>query len=447
MYNIANKTLLSLVLFFSLGLFIYYCGTTAVVEESISGDTSMQDIQLNKDAITDISKDTTAADTIENDSLTEDSVSIDTNVEDILEDVSIEDIRESDTITDLTVEDIDMDGGGDGGGKDTSYNDNEITDTSIKTYSISGKVTVNGGDPEKGKQVFVFLFDQVPNENVNPVAYTTTDSNNDYIFEDVPQGSYYVFAIYDIDGNNNPEPDQGDPVGYYNNNPVSITNGSITGVNINITTIQLSVLSVFMQRQQSRNAYLISLTARILDPKSGEPIENATVTAIDNVNPQMIHTLTYNSQTQQYEKQFNPYSQNAVIAVDGEYTFTIQHPSYGSQPVKLNLNHKPFKELITIIQPQNNSTIKVGEDLTVEWKNPADVEANLLIQVMRRVGNQMQEVFKDENQPINNPYTIDGSYLNETGMYLINVVSGRFRLVKNGASIEATSGTVITQAQ
>ena len=424
----------------------YYCGTTAVVDEGM-GDTSNQDIKINGDVVSDVGLDTIS-----------DIPTGDTIVPDVSEDIGVSDTSEdaeadteaTDAITDTpagdTYEDISQDTGSEDVGKDVSGGDNEITDTSTKLYSIAGKVTVNHGNPEKNKSVFVFLFDRMPAENVQPYAYTTTDTSNDYAFENIPSGKYYVFAIYDINGDGNPQPDQGDPIGYYRNNPVDLSAGSVTGVDINITTIPVSVASVFMRRQQQSNAYLISLTAKVLNPKDGSPLTNATVTATDGVSQQTF-TLTYNSQTEQYEKQFDPFSQNPVLAIDGTYTFIVQHTAYGSQPVRVPIDHKPFKEPVTITQPKNNSTIQAGKDLVVEWKNPAGADTNFAIQLLIRSNNQMQEVFKDENQPISNPYTIKGSYLENVAMYIVSVTSGRFRLEPNGTSIEATSGTVIVNAQ
>lgn len=452
-----KKHLLFILLVF-IALFTYYCGTTAVVEEESDG-TIGKDIIVRTDVGIDATGDILGTDTIPNDVVGELPLS-DTMGDIIYEDlVNMEDTQGEDTepsdseikdieydVLDDIINDIRQDGGGDGGGRDTGLSDNEFTDTSNNTYSISGKVTVNGGKPASGKSVYVIVFDQLPAEGANPIAFTTTDSNDDYLIDGLASGKYYVVAIYDLNGDGKPNPDEGDPIGYYPNNPVEIKNGSLTGINIDIRTIQLGVTSLFMQRQQSRNAYLISLIAKVLDPKTGTPLTDATVTAMDPVSSQ-VYTLTYNSQTGQYERQFNPYSQNAVIAREGNYQFTIQHPSYGSQPVKLDLPHKPQNRLVTILQPQNNSTVKVNEDVVVEWENPSPSDANILIQLMRRAGSQMVEVFRDEKQPIPNPYVIKGSYINQTGMYMINVVSGRFVIVQNGVSIEATSGTVIINAQ
>ncbi len=427
-----------LIFVFLVGIFFYYCGSTAVVEEPM-GDTQSQDITL-KDGVSDASNDTLQADISIKDGNIEDIPSLDTTFKDIV----LSDEGETDVLEDVEA-DVFKDGGGDGGGRDTAFTDNEITDTSTAMYSISGKVTVNGGNPESGRQVYVMIFDKIPGEDVPPIAYTTTDSNNDYIVDGLSSGRYYVFAIYDINGDGNPDPSTGDPFGYYPDNPVEIKSSSLTGININIHTIQLMVSSVFMRRQQSQNAYLISLVAKVINPKDGSPLSDATVTATDPMG--QTYTLTYNPQTGQYEKNFNPYAQNAVIALEGNYQFTIQHPFYGSQPVRLPLPHKPMKELVTITQPLNNSTINAGEDLTVAWKNPPGADINMMIQLIHRVNNQMREIMRDEKQPIPNPYTIDGGYLDESGMYIINVISGRYSIVPNGLSIEATSGTVIVNAQ
>jgi|GEM_PF-2089902 len=424
----------------------YYCGTTAVVEEGME-DTTNPDIKINNDAASDAGLDT-ISDIPTGDTILPD-VSEDIGVSDTSEDTE-SDTESTDAITDTpagdTYEDISQDTGSEDVGKDVSGGDNEITDTSTKLYSISGKVTVNHGNPEKNKSVFVFLFDKMPAENVQPYAYTTTDSSNDYSFENIPVGKYYVLAIYDIDGDGNPNPNQGDLIGFYPKNPVDLSAGSVTGVDINITTIPVSVASVFMRRQQQSNAYLISLTAKVLNPKDGTPLSDATVSVTDGVSQQPF-TLTYNSQTEQYERSFNPYGPGAVAAVDGTYTFIVQHTAYGSQPVKVPINHRPLKEALIITQPQNNSTIQAGEDLLVEWKNPPDADINILIQVLFRKGTQFQEVFRDENYPIPNPYIIKGSYLQNPGTYFINVISGRFRVESNGTSIEATSGSVMVNAQ
>ncbi len=453
----SKKVFLVLLLLFTAGFF-HYCGTTAV-ENQETNDTLSGDIEINKDAVTDISKADGITDILPSDDALGDAVLADNSEDIVLADITedivlpgdteLSDILLKDAYEDIisdTGEDIGPDGGGDGGGKDSGLSDIELTDTSGQTYSIAGRVTVNGGKPESGKNVYVMVFDKLPGEGVNPIAYTMTDSNNDYFIDGLAPGKYYVFAVYDIDGNGKPNPGEGDPYGYYPNNPVEIKNSSLTGINIDIRTIQLIVSSLYMQRQQSRNAYLMLLAAKVSDPKTGDVLTNATVTAIDPVSPQ-VYSLTYNPQTEQYEKQFNPYAQSPVLAREGNYQFTIQHPSYGSQPVKLEITHKPQNQLVTIIKPANNSTVKVDEDLVVEWKNPSETDTNMMIQLMYRSGNQMTEVYRDEDQPIPNPYVIDGSEISDVGMYLINVVSGRFALVKNGLSIEATSGTVIVNAQ
>lgn len=431
MYKKATFTMLVVLASF----FLCYCGTTAVIEEQAM-DTQSQDISINTDGGSDISKDVlpdisdlpdTVLD-IENDDAETDALS---------------DADLSDVITDGDIS-YDISDNSDGGGRDTGFEDSSLTDTSIGVYSISGKVTINGEMPESGKSVVVFLFDQMPGNGVDPIDYTETDASNDYIFNNVVPGLYYVFAIYDIDGDGNLNPEGRDPYGYYKNNPVEIKNGSLTGINIDIKTIQLLVASVFMQRQQSRNAYLISLEAKVIDPKTGAPLEDATVTAIYIGSPQ-IYNLTYNPETKTYEMRFNPY--NAPIAGEGSYQFTIQHLKYGSQAVVREILHKPQKELVTIIKPVNNSTIEIGKDLTVEWKNPSTSNQNIMIQMLRRSGNQMEEVFRDEQQPLPNPYIIDGSKIDASGMYIINVISGRFSIVENGVSIEATSGVVIVNAR
>ncbi len=432
-----SKNFYLLVVFIFLGLFIFYCGTTAVVDESLV-DTQTQDVLINNDIGGDVLKDTFATD-VEN----KDVDNNDIDLSDSISDVLYED-RETVDILEDVVEDVKADAGGDdGGGKDTSYADNELTDTSVETYSISGKVTVNGGKPEVGKNVYVMIFDKFPEQGVDPKANVIVDSNNEYFIDGLSPGKYYILAIYDINGDGNPNPDDNDPMGFYRGNPVEIKDSSITGIDIDIRTIHVSILSLFMQRQQSRNAYLIILAAWVVDPNNGNPLTDAIVNVTDPANPQHNFELNYNPDTQQYEKQFNPYGFNAVLAVEGDYNFTVQHPAYGPQPINLKIHHKPRKELITIIQPANNSDIQSGEDLTVEWKNPSEADVNMMILLLSRVGNQMIEKFRDDKQPIANPYVIKGSYLEDIGTYLVNVMSGRFSIYQNGMSIEATSGAVL----
>ncbi|MCX7943734.1 MAG: hypothetical protein N2746_04430 [Deltaproteobacteria bacterium] len=444
----AERSLHYLGLLVVFGIFFYHCGTTTVVDDQVEdthhGDTVIRDTgrDYGVDTVDDLATSDSTGGLDVQDVLFEDSG--EDIASDVVSDIVGEDINLKDVFEDASV-DIGSDSGLDIG-RDGESRDQGITDTLIQTYSIEGKVTINGGKPESGKNVYIMLFDQIPNEGVDPIASTITDDDGYYFIDELFSGKYYVLAIYDINGNGYPDPGGGDPLGYYLNNPVEIKSSSLKGIDIDIKTIQLTVTSIFMQRQQSRNPYLISLTAKVVDPKTGEPLTNATVTANDPVSPQT-YNLTYNPQNKQYERQFNPYSQNAVIAREGEYQFTIQHSAYGSQPIKLKIAHKPQNQLISIIRPQNNSTVETEEDLIVEWKNPSESDINMMLLVLRRVGSQLQEVFRDEDAPIENPYTIDGSVISNAGLYIINVISGRFAMVQNGISIEATSGSVMVNAQ
>ncbi|MCD5390663.1 choice-of-anchor D domain-containing protein, partial [candidate division NPL-UPA2 bacterium] len=96
----------------------------------------------------------------------------------------------------------------------------------VPLWSISGTVSYPG---DLTGTVYVAAFDN-PDFVGEPVNFITIPSPGSYTIPDLPDGAYHVGAFMDVDGDGEPSP--GEPKGLHAHNPVTVSGGNVSNVDI-----------------------------------------------------------------------------------------------------------------------------------------------------------------------------------------------------------------------
>ncbi len=155
------------------------------------------------------------------------------------------------------------------------------TAASLPAGTVSGKVTLPGGDP-RGALVGLFPVDLFAGGTI--AATVVTDPNGNYTIHYVPAGTYLPAAAKDVDGDGEMDPTVGDALALYDpdndNVPDSLTVGegqAVTGVDLTLITPQpVTARTAFaavdpLVKQKAADAGLVSAVGAELTPQ-GESI-------------------------------------------------------------------------------------------------------------------------------------------------------------------------------
>jgi predicted outer membrane repeat protein len=109
--------------------------------------------------------------------------------------------------------------------------------------SVSGTVSYAGShDPNHEVLVAAHL-----NTNSEPVAVVHISGPGDYSLANLPDGSYYISAFLDLNDSGEGPADSAEPFGWYdlngddNPDPVTISGGNITGIDITLTDVEIAI--------------------------------------------------------------------------------------------------------------------------------------------------------------------------------------------------------------
>nr|MDA8423622.1 hypothetical protein [Nitrospiraceae bacterium] len=105
-----------------------------------------------------------------------------------------------------------------------------ISSGGTTTYSISGTVTNN--DVNKTSNILIGACTDNTFTTCNYGIGMAPGAGGSYTITNIPNGTYYVGAC--VDANNNNTCDVTDPAAAYASNPVTISNGNVSGINITI---------------------------------------------------------------------------------------------------------------------------------------------------------------------------------------------------------------------
>ena len=178
-------------------------------------------------------------------------------------------------------------------------------------------------------------------------------------------GTYYVYAKYETTGAS-PQTFYGE----YPNNPVTVTNDNVIGIDFNTFTIQVKMSSALVKAgskmlggQTISGPLLLTLIASVYDPATDTWISDASVKVSDGTNTLGIK---YDTKKQRYSYEYGVTAGGPYTAVDGTYTFSVSTGTFWNK-LTIPLPHHPLTQRPTITAPTANQHFGSVQNLSVDW--------------------------------------------------------------------------------
>jgi hypothetical protein len=225
---------------------------------------------------------------------------------------------------------------------------------------LSGTLLLNHAALPGDVKGWVYVYTEGPGAGAPPVAFMEVAADGAWSFPDLPPGTYYLLGGADVNRSGTYE-HPGDALADQFVIPAPQV-APAAGITLDVVTMWAYVGSVRVAGPSGDENALYILRASVFDPRNANTMTNATVTVSDGTRE---FPLAFAGST------YEPATTLRASAVDGTYTFTVQHLTAYQTPLDVEIRHQPLLARPAVSSPTADQHFAAVEDVEVAWQPAA----------------------------------------------------------------------------